>query len=64
VASSADGSKLVALVSNGQIYTSIASTTPGTSGSISGTSTDAIELRYVGDGMFSVLSHEGSLTIQ
>jgi hypothetical protein len=62
VASSADGSKLVAVEWN--IYTSIATTSPGVGGSISGTSTDAIELQYVGDGMFAVLSHQGSLTIQ
>lgn len=64
VASSADGSKFVAVEYGGTIYTSIATTTPGVDGSISGTSTDAIELQYVGDGMFTVLSHEGSLTIQ
>jgi photosystem II stability/assembly factor-like uncharacterized protein len=64
VASSADGSKLVVVEYGGKIYTSIATTTPGVGGSISGTSTDAIELQYVGDGVFAVLTHEGSLTIQ
>ena len=63
VASSADGNKLVAVVDEGQIY-STASTTPGSGGSISGRSSDAIELIYLGNGIFSVLSHEGSLTIQ
>lgn len=37
---------------------------PGADGSIRGTSSGAIELKHVGDGMFAVLSHEGSLTIQ
>jgi hypothetical protein len=64
VASSADGSKLAVLVMNGQIYTSITSTISGTGGSISGAALDAIELQYLGNGMFTVLSHEGSLTIQ
>ena len=64
VASSGDGSKLVAAAINGQIYTSAPTSTPGTGGSISGGAFDTIELQYLGNGMFSVLSHEGSLTIQ
>ena len=66
VTSSADGSKLAAAVGNsgGRIYTSIPTTTPGTGGSISGIATDGIELQYVGNGMFAVLSHQGSLTIR
>ena len=64
VASSADGSKLVAVVVGGQIYTSTATTTLGMGGSISGGASDAIELQYVGNGMFNVSSHEGTLTIE
>jgi hypothetical protein len=67
LASSADGSKLVGVLADGSlstIYTSTASTTPGVGGSISGTSSDTIELQYVGDGMFNVLSHVGSPTVQ
>lgn len=64
IASSADGSKLVAVVFDGQIYTSTATTAPGAEGSIGGSSTDAIDLQYVGDGMFTVLTHQGSLTIR
>lgn len=64
VASSADGSKLVAVDSGGQIHTSIASTTPGVTGTLSGGQYDAIELQYLGNGMFSVLSSEGSLSAQ
>jgi photosystem II stability/assembly factor-like uncharacterized protein len=64
VASSADGSRLAAASRFLQINTSAASTTPGTSGAISGAALDAIELQYMGNSMFTVLSHEGSLTIQ
>ncbi len=67
VALSSDGSKLVSGDSStrsGPIYTSIASTTRGQTGSISGGQTDTIELQYLGNGMFSVLSHEGQLAIQ
>jgi hypothetical protein len=63
VASSADGSKMVATGWN-TWRTSTATTTAGTGGSIGGTAVDAIELQYVGDGMFTVLSHTGSLSIQ
>jgi hypothetical protein len=63
VASSADGSTLVAAPETSQLYISTASTTPGT-GSISGAQSDAIELQYVGDGLFDVVSHEGNLTIE
>jgi hypothetical protein len=65
VASSGDGSKLVAVEQTGQIYTSPPSTTTsGTGGSISGSLSDAIELIYLGNGLFNVLSHEGDLTVQ
>ncbi|MGA0612081.1 WD40/YVTN/BNR-like repeat-containing protein [Caldimonas sp. KR1-144] len=60
VASSADASKLVAVDYHGQIYTSVATTLPGAAGSISGGPSDAIELQYIGNGMFNVLSHEGA----
>jgi hypothetical protein len=68
VAATADGDRLLGVeaATNGPgsgIYTSVATTTPGT-GSISGTSSDTVELQYVGGGMFSVLSNAGSLTIQ
>lgn len=57
---SADGSRAI-VGSDGGTYTSIASTTPGPAGSISGQQLDAITLQYVGNGMFNVLSHAGSL---
>jgi hypothetical protein len=31
---------------------------------ISGTATDAIELQYIGNNTFTVLSHEGNLAVQ
>ena len=69
VASSSDGSKLVATVNNGgQIYTAdVGQTTLGTSGMLSGSQFDAIELQYLGNGLFLPLSYEsysGSFTIQ
>ena len=63
VASSADGTKLVAGVYNGQIYTSIpssvSSTTTGTAGYLTGGQNTAIELQYLGNGQFLPISHEG-----
>ena len=41
-----------------------ASTTLGVGGSIGGGATDAIELQYVGGGVFTVLSHAGDLVVQ
>ena len=64
VASSADGSKLVATEYYGGIYTSAAWTTAGADGSISGTSSDSIELVYLGNGQFDVLRHEGNPTVR
>ncbi len=62
VASSSDGTKLVA--ADGQIWTSTPNTTVGTAGSISGGQYDAIELQFIGNNTFDVLSHEGYLTMQ
>jgi hypothetical protein len=64
VASSADGSKLVATEYYGGIYTSAAWTTAGPEGSISGTSSDLVELVYLGSGQFDVRRHEGKPTVQ
>jgi len=58
----ADGSMLDALALN-DLYTSAATTAPGT-GSISGGSSDPSRLQFVANGMFVVLTHEGSLTIE
>jgi hypothetical protein len=67
VATSADGVHRVAVGTS--IYTSIFGdqTTLGTAGSISGSQGDAIELQYVGNGVFIVLddtSNSGAFTVQ
>jgi hypothetical protein len=65
IASSADGSQLVAVIgggNSGYIYiSSNASTTTGTAGYLSGAQHTAIELEYVGNGIFLPLSHEGTI---
>jgi photosystem II stability/assembly factor-like uncharacterized protein len=62
IASSADGSQLVAVTSGGYIYVSAnASTTTGMAGYLTGTQHTAIELEYVGNGIFLPLSHEGTI---
>ena len=61
-ACSADGSMLVLVANGGQIYTSSqGSTTTGTAGYLTGTRETAIELEYVGGGIFLPLSHEGTI---
>ena len=64
VASSADGSRLVAGSMDGELYTSTAGTTVGVTGAISGNRTDTIELQYIGNGTFNVLSHSGALQVE
>lgn len=64
VATSSDGSKLLAGASGAQLYTSFPSTALGVAGSITGGALDAITLQYIGDGLFTVLSSVGSLTVQ
>ncbi len=62
VACSADGSKIVLVANTGQIYTSSqGSTTAGPAGYLSGERLTAIELEYVGNGIFIPLSHEGTV---
>jgi hypothetical protein len=68
VASSADGSKLVAAVSGGQLYTSapsiVTSTTAGTAGFLSGGQFDAVQLQCIGSGTYMILSYMGALGVQ
>jgi len=62
VASSADGSKIAAAVYNGFIYTSgQGSTTTGTTGYLVGGYQSALEIQYIGGGVFLPLSHEGTI---
>lgn len=46
------------------VLISVATTTPGSAGSISGGPFDAITLQYRGNSRFQVLSHEGELGIE
>jgi hypothetical protein len=65
VASSADGTKLVISVDAGAIYTlqlpSYLGTSAGAAGHLSGGQNTAIELQYIGGGVFTVLSHSGTI---
>ena len=65
IASSADGTTLIASVANSQIYvydSPIVTTSIGTAGYLCGWKNSAVELQYIGDNTFIVLSHEGSLS--
>ena len=64
VASSADGNRLVAAENGGQLYTSIATTTVGTAGGISGGQYDTLDLQYIGGNTFIVRSYAGSLVVR
>jgi len=63
---SADGTKLVACVINGQIYTyaqdgtTLTQSTTGTTGQITAGDGHAVELQYVGNDSFRIISHEGT----
>lgn len=65
---SADGSKMIATIYNSQIHMaantleqSAAQTTTGTAGSVSGERYEAVELQYLGSGLFNVMSSAGAL---
>ena len=62
VSSSADGSKLVATGPNNQIYTTQPSTAPGTAGYLQGAVGSYIELKYLGNGVFEVVSSSGTVS--
>lgn len=69
VAMSAAGDRMVATwdhegATAGSVQVSWSTTTPGTAGGIAGGTGDALELQYVGDGRFIVLSHEGQLSVR
>jgi hypothetical protein len=63
VAVSADGNKFIAVASPGQVYTSPAeiSSTLGVAGYLLGEQYSPVELQYVGNGRFILLSHEGTI---
>jgi hypothetical protein len=62
---SSDGTKFMAGVSSGFIYTAqltaVSATTAGSAGYLQGGQNTAIELQYIGNGQFLLLSHEGPL---
>lgn len=60
VASSASGDDLVAVTDGGQVYTSRPFTTLGTTGAVSGGQFDAIDLQYLGGGVFVPIAGEGA----
>jgi len=62
VASSADGTKLVAATAVQEIYTSGPTTSLGTAGSLVGAQYAAVELQYVGNGLFIPISWLGTIT--
>jgi hypothetical protein len=68
VASSSDGNQLVAAATADQIYTtSTNGTTPGTTGTLSGSQYDSLKLQYLGSGVFMPLdytSYSGSFVVQ
>jgi|GEM_PF-449824 len=64
VISSSDGNKLFVSTNGGMLYKLIKETTIGTAGSINGGQYDAVELQYIGNNTFTILSNEGNLKIQ
>ncbi len=65
IAAAADGSRVAAAVSSGgtsgPIYTSGQTTAQGLAGGLVGDADAAVELLYIGNSQFRVLSHEGTI---
>lgn len=61
VASSADGTKLVAGSAGGPIFTSTTATTTGSTGFLSGGQFSAVELQHIGNGQFMPISSAGTI---
>ncbi|MCX6840560.1 MAG: hypothetical protein NTX35_22480 [Verrucomicrobia bacterium] len=61
VASSADGTKLVAGSAGGPIFTSTTATTSGSTGFLSGGQFSAVELQHIGNGQFMPISSAGTI---
>jgi hypothetical protein len=64
IAMSADGTKLVAAGYSIKINTALWVCSNSASGSIIGKQYDAVELQYVGNNLYAILSHEGDLFAQ
>jgi hypothetical protein len=57
IATSSDGTKLIAADYNGRLYTStLGQTTPGINGSLSGGQFDVVSLQYLGNNTFSIIN--------
>jgi len=63
ILSSSDGNKLFAWGS-GVAYSSSQQTTTGTGGWLQGDQYEAVDLQYIGNNLFTVISHEGAPTAQ
>jgi hypothetical protein len=64
VAVSADGGLIVAVPDGGNVYVSSqTSASTGTNGYVRGAQHTALELQYVGNGIFIPLSHEGTIRV-
>lgn len=63
VAASADGRRLVGAWGDGYLYTSTSISSPGPSGYLTGDVDAAVELQFIGDGRWRVLSHEGTIAV-
>ena len=67
---SADGRKLVTIAGsfegghNNNIYTSVATTTPGPAGAFAGEPGAELDLQYVGDGQFRIVHAVGRFTVE
>jgi hypothetical protein len=61
IASSADGTKLVAGSTGGPIFTSTTATTSGSTGFLSGGQFSAVELQHIGNGQFMPISSAGTI---
>jgi len=61
IASSADGTKLVAGSTGGPIFTSTTATTSGSTGFLSGGQFSAVELQHIGNGQFMPISSTGTI---
>lgn len=59
---SPDGSLMVGAIEGGQLYVSTARTTVGAAGYLTGGQFAAIELQYIGNGVFLPLSHSGAIS--
>lgn len=63
VAATSDGGKFMAAPNGSSIYASLSSTTAGTAGYLTGGRYSAVELQYIGGGVFMPVSYTGNLAV-